>query len=57
MNFDTYNYSQQLKKDLEVFQRWQVLIEALSEANQTAEILDITKKYWLLTFIDQKLCV
>ncbi|MDC2805603.1 hypothetical protein [Leuconostoc suionicum] len=44
MNFDTYSYSQQLKKDLEVFQRWQVLIEALSEANQTAEILDITKK-------------
>ncbi|GMA69287.1 hypothetical protein GCM10025879_05330 [Leuconostoc litchii] len=44
MNFDSYSYSQQLKKDLDLFQRWQVLVELLSEADQAEVILDITKK-------------
>jgi hypothetical protein len=38
MTFDNFEYAQQLKKDLMVMQRWQVLVETLSQAETTTDI-------------------
>ncbi|MGO3363998.1 MAG: hypothetical protein ACTILO_01110, partial [Leuconostoc falkenbergense] len=44
MTFDNFEYAQQLKKDLMVMQRWQVLVETLSQAETTADILEVVNK-------------
>ncbi|MFT8755840.1 hypothetical protein [Leuconostoc pseudomesenteroides] len=44
MTFDNFEYAQQLKKDLMVMQRWQVLVETLSQAETTTDILEVVDK-------------
>lgn len=43
-NFETNQYSAQLRKDLMLFERWQVLVDALSTTTEPTELLDILQK-------------
>lgn len=42
--FKTADYSAALKKDLTLFERWQLLVEALSTTTESTELLDILQK-------------
>ena len=43
-NFETNQYSAQLRKDLMLFERWQVLVDALGTMTEPTELLDILQK-------------
>ena len=43
-NFKTEIYSKQLKEDLNLFNRWQMLIDSLSTTEDVPELLDILQK-------------
>lgn len=43
-DFNIQNYSEQLKNDLNLFERWQALIKALDQTQSMAELLDILQK-------------
>ncbi|CAM3134906.1 hypothetical protein [Leuconostoc rapi] len=43
-DFNIQNYSEQLKKDLTLFERWHALIKALDQTQSMSELLDILQK-------------
>jgi len=44
VDFDTQVYSERLKQDLTLFNRWQILIATLGDVDETADLLEVVEK-------------